>query len=180
MKNTLTIKKIETKEDMLAWANAINNHPMSISEKCDFQDIWARSDRKTLDRLFIESNGSRNIIVCSVHNTMSYEEVEHLLKTWAADKANKIINAEIETLTSDHMTKLNEVNRKENALNGCLKGYWKRIADLRKSNAELKRRNDAHLNEIDHLRGLLRMANENSRLYKEKADKYDTIKALLV
>lgn len=179
MKNTIAIKKIETKEDMLMWATAINNNPMSISEKCDFQDIWARSDRKTLDRLFIESNGSRNIIICSVHNTMSYEEVERLLKTWATDKANKIINTELETLTSDHMTKLNEVNRRENAINSCLKGYWKRIADLRRSNSELKRRNDANLTEIDRLRGLLRTANENTRLYKEKADKYDTIKTLL-
>jgi hypothetical protein len=178
-KNSIAIKKIETKEDMILWANAINSHPVSIAEKCDFQDIWGHSDRKTIDRLFIEANGSRSLIICSVQNVMAYEEVEHLLKTWATDKANKIINAELETLTADHIKKYNEVVRQENTLNEGKRAIYRKISSLKDLHERLTRQNADLLKRIAEYRQETRAAKQQCLEYEEKAAKYDAIKQAL-
>lgn len=163
----------------MLWANAINNNPMSISEKCDFQDIWGHSDRKTIDRLFIEANGSRSLIICSVHNVMAYDEVEHLLKTWATDKANKIINAELETLTADHIKKYNEVVRQENTLKEGKRAIYRKIASLNDRQARMDRQKTELLKRLEECRQETRSAKQEIKEYREKAAKYDAIKQAL-
>lgn len=171
---TMTISKIETKEDMINWANAVNSG-MTISEKCDYQDIFAHSNIETINTLFMEMNRERRLILSSVYNTMAYETVESLLLHYAKTKGNKIVNDTIE----DQMNQVNQmrldVYTRENRLKDCLKGYWKRIKDLRTSNEELKRREASYLQQIDSLRTQLRHAG----IYKVKSDKYDAIKGLL-
>lgn len=180
MKNILDgMKRIETKEDMIKWATAINNGPMSAQDKCDYQDVWAHSERNTLDRLFIEANGSRNIIVCSVHNTMAYDELEHLLKVWAADKANKIINEEIERLTTDHMKRDKELSRKEAAFEEGKRTIYRKIKGLKRDSERLTRLNTDLLKRIEEYRNETFAANRHANEYERKANKYDAIKEAL-
>lgn len=173
-----SLKRIESKEDMLRWAKEVNNG-ITIKQKCDYQDIWARSNREDLNKFFIENNGDRALILCSIHNTMAYDEIETLLLHLAKVKAQKIIDKEIEYYSTDYLKKLGDITKRENSLKDCLKGYWKRIALLRKSNIELRRRDTYRDQEISNYKERIRKLQSEVYEYKEKADKYDTMKRLL-
>jgi hypothetical protein len=63
----LKIKHIASKEDLLAWARFINGGSYSLHDKCDLQDIYARSQRDDLDKFFIECEGDRKLVVPARH-----------------------------------------------------------------------------------------------------------------
>ncbi len=171
-------KRITTKEEMVQWAREVNNG-LSTKQKCDYQDIWARSERDTLDKLFIESNGERNLIVCSVHNTMAYDEIEHLLKTWAVYQANKVVEKEMEACNNEWNKRQEVVTAQENALYDAKKSYWKRIIKLRRAMSNLVARNSYLQTDLDNCRKVnARLCRENGEL-KDKASRYDGIKSLL-
>jgi len=173
------MKQIETKEDMIKWATAINNGPVSITDKCDYQDVWAHSSRNLLDRLFIEASGSRNLIICSVHNTMAYEEVEHLLKTWATYQANKVIDRELELYLADHMKRETELHRKEQAFDEGKRTIYRRIKKLKQRTDRALEINAQLTKRIEQYRNDTNAANRHANEYEQKACKYDTIKAAL-
>jgi hypothetical protein len=170
------MKRIETAADMMKWAKAINNNPMSTKDKCDFQDIWAHSQRDTLNKLFMEVNGDRKLVLCGVYNTMSYDEVEILLLHYAQTKGRKIVDDAIEYEMNDVNKLRGELFKKENSLRDCIKGYWKRMRALRLENIELKRREAYRLIENDKYRDQLRELRREMSELREKAEKYDTIK----
>lgn len=151
----LAFRKIETKEQMLEWAKEINFlNPI----KCDMQDIYAHSKREDLDRFFIELEGERKLVICSVNNVMAFEEVEHLLSVLAKHKVSQQMKIEYKELderisefesTKNDYTEMNEkIVEIEIELNGSRKEYNKLYTD--------------------------------SRVWKEKARKYDAIKEALL
>jgi septal ring factor EnvC (AmiA/AmiB activator) len=169
------MKKIETVNELLAWAQRINNRSYTIKEKCDLQDIYARSQRTVLDKLFIEAESERKLVICSVNNVMAFDEVEHLLDVLAKHKARKqweIDNAEIEKRYS-------ELSHKEYTFEQAVKSNEKTFANLtdqlRHKDSTIEMLQNAcseHRNTIHDLR--LEME-EN----KVKAENYDEIKRRL-
>ena len=176
---TLEIKRIESKEDMLKWARAINNNPLSIAEKCDFQDAWARSNYKDLERFFMECNGDRKLVLCGVYNTMSYDEVERLLLHYAKTKGNEIVNKAYDSEMVEVNKMRSDVFKRESTLKDCLKSYWKRIASLRKDNASLRAQVERMSTVRQEMLATINMLNKQRDELKSKADKYDSIKSLL-
>lgn len=167
-------KRIETKEDLLTWAKTIN-HGIAQKAKCDFQDVYARSQEADLNKFFLECVGDRALILCSVYNTMAYDEVERLLKVLVDHKLHMqmaIEYAELDKRETDLFTR-------ERAFNDSKKAYHKRLEDLRKANesleytlARMKSR------EVSHAEQSRRIQEENQK-YQEKSGLYDTIRLCL-
>ena len=172
------MKTIESKEDMISWAKTINMG-VTIKQKCDLQDVWAHSNPDKLKTMFMELNGERRLVLSGVYNTMSYEAVEELLLHYAKTKGNKSVNDEIEREMTEINKMRSDIFKRENSLQDCLKGYWKRISDLRRSNDELKRRDTMRMETIANLQAQLRYARNEALEYKARADKYDRIKSAL-
>jgi hypothetical protein len=115
-----TMRTIKSKEDLVQWAREVNP---------DYQDYYMHSDLKAIDKWFIETNGDRKLILCSVFNTMSYDEVERLLLVWAKNKAQAIIDEEAESLNADYIAKCKALHDREIA-----------ILDRERTVADLERR----------------------------------------
>ena len=179
------MKTIETKEQLIQWAQEINRG-LTTKQKCDYQDIFAHSAMDDIKRFFIESNGERNIILCSIFNTMAYDTVEMLLKHWAKVKAQNILDKEMEYVNAESINKLKILAVKENELTigintfeACKKPIYKRLASMTRElkvlrdKAEVTFENNCELTKENRdLRHALKAA-------QEKGFKYDTIKALL-
>jgi len=172
------MKRIESKEDMVKWAREVNSG-LTQKAKCDYQDIWAHSSRVDIDRFFIEANGDRKIIVCSVYNTMAYEEVEHLLTVLAKHKANKIIDKEIEEYNKVYDTRSYELLVREKAFSDCRKSYWKRIKSLRVKSEHLTTRTSWLESEVEEKREVIRRLQGEVLQHKTKARKFDELQSLL-
>jgi hypothetical protein len=110
---------------------------------------------------------------------MAYDEVEHLLKTWATDKANKLINDEIERYMVDHMKRENELLRKERAFEDGKRTIYRRIKELKQRTERALEINAQLTKRIDQYRNDANAANRHANEYEQKAAKYDTIKAAL-
>jgi len=172
------MERIETKEEMIAWAQAVNSG-ITVKQKCTYQDIWAHSNPATLNRLFIECDGHRNVITCSVYNTMAYETVEALLLHWAQVKAGKIIDKEMEHYNTEIMKRESALNKREASFKDCLKGYWKRIQDLRKRDHNLTFKNNGlSKRNTEILVNNRKLEKDNNRL-TDQAFKLETLRRII-
>lgn len=174
-KEFLGINKIENIEQLIAWAGFINRGFLTPGNKCELQDIYAHSGYNELAEMFMECK-DRKLVLCSVYNTMGYDEVERLLKYFAKQKGEEIVNREMEARLESLNKREIELLQKEQTFKDCRKSYWKRINKLQtkldktlKDNKEGERiiTNLTHDN-IDLRRKL--------KEYQEKAEKFDTIK----
>lgn len=180
MKNILDgMKRIENQEDMLRWARAINSGLMREHDKCDYQDVWAHSDQKTLDDLFMACNGDRKLVLCSVYNTMSYDEVERLLLHYGKVKGTKLVNDAYAAEMVEVNKMRGDVYKRENALTASLKTYWKRITALKRDNSFLQSKCDRLQKDNNELTQMRREYRLEIIQLRERADKYDAIKSLL-
>jgi hypothetical protein len=173
------VRTIQSKEDLVQWAKEVNNG-LSIKQKPDYQDYYAHSTRADINKFFIEANGERALIVCSVHNCMAYEEVERLLTVLANHKARKVINEEIEYYANQGAARLNALNKdreifeaEKRSFKESMKPYHKRLAALRKRNEFLEARHHDACNavqegesEISKLRRLLKVGEEKMRKFE--------------
>lgn len=116
------MKTITTKEDLLQWAKEVN-FGVSLPRKCDLQDVYAHSKQSDIDRLLIECEADRKLIICSVYNCMAFGEVERLLNVLARHKCEKRMEIEYELLDN---TGLQDVSlRTETPGNCCSSGMPK-------------------------------------------------------
>lgn len=182
--NNLTVRfpnrRLESEADMIRWAEDINSGVAhDIQVKCDYQDIWAHSGYNELEKMFIASEGKRSLIVCSMMNVLSYDEVERMLKALYKQKANKIINETIDEWEKKYHEREKELSAKEARFNESKKAYWKRMRELRVKNNNLHFDNEWKQKRLDECyaknNALLRQVDE----LKGKAEKYDGIKSLL-
>jgi hypothetical protein len=175
----MMIKEIKTKEDMTLWAKTINNQPLTNASRCEFQDIWGHSNANLLKQLFIECESDRALIICSLHNTMSYDTVQDMLFHLANTKARKIVEDEITSYNQQLQVKEQDLENRKRTLKESMKSYWKRITLLR------TRISDLEDSEKRAYRFAEEMRKENADLrkelahYKEKAESFDTIQKLL-
>ena len=116
------------------------------------------------------------MVITSVYNTMSFDEVEHLLNILARHKCGK------QRAIDDK-----EFDRREAALAAreCAqldsrKSYYKKLATLHSTIADLQRRNDEMTGRLDRMRAERNAAILDARQYEVDAKKYRTIKDLLV
>ena len=62
----LAFKKIETEEQFVAWANAVN-FATKPAEICDLQDVYGHSTYQDVYRIFNESASNRQLFVFAVN-----------------------------------------------------------------------------------------------------------------
>jgi hypothetical protein len=168
------IKKIESVADMLAWAKAVNSG-LSINEKCEAQDIYARSLRADLDKFFIASEGERKLVICSVNNVMAFDEVEHLLLKLAQHKVDKEMEDHLAIITERY----NELHGKEYEFNRKVAEAEKAKADLEQTNRDLS----AFVDRLEASRAALQkeilQLRQEMAENADKARRYDTIQEAL-
>lgn len=173
------LKEIKTKEDMILWAKIINESPLSTAARCDFQDIWGHSNADLLKKLFIECEADRALIVCSLHNIMSYDTVQEMLFHLARTKAQKIVDEEIEHYNNELTKKEKDLAERKASFTNCLKGYWKRIKDLRNEVARVNEDKERAYDIGIQLRRENADLRKEMQQYKKDAENFRTIKGLL-
>ena len=168
--------RIENKADMLIWATYINNNigHLATGERCDLQDIWGHSGVNTVNSAFCESS-ERKLIICSVSNVMSFQEVENLLSALA----NYKIAAERKELYDDIDKREAALNIREQAFKESMKPYHKRLNALRRRNEFLETTNSSLMSQQAALVEDRRSWQREATKLQAKADKYDNIRALL-
>lgn len=157
------MKRIQSKQDFLAWANEINRG-VSLSRKCELQDVYGHSTVAEIDQAFIDADGDRALIICSVTNNQSFGEVERLLKVLAKHKVNELLKQEQDELDKS----------------------WKEVAKEKSEVAEMQNRIDyletrigVYQSEVTRINQLACEYKIKSEEYKTKAEKFDALKAIL-
>jgi len=157
------MKSIQSKDDFLAWAREINQG-VSLSRKCDLQDVYAHSKVADIDKFFIECNGDRKLIICSVNNCMAFEEVERLLTVLAKHKVNEMVREEQAELDKS----------------------WREVADaqgevgrLKSKVAELETRINVYQVEVARINKIAWDYQVKANEYRINSEKFDTLKSLL-
>jgi len=161
------MKTIQTIDDFMAWAREINSG-ISLARKCDMQDIYAHSKQSDINKLFIDSNTDRKLVLCSVYNVMAYDEVERLLKVLAKHKTKELIEAGHEELNKEWF----EIRKGQAALLEAKRHIYKKINELEKTNARLKAKLNSMSAFVDE--SIIKI-----KEYKSKALKFDRLKKLL-
>ena len=109
------MRTIKSTEELVQWAKEVNQG-LTTKQKPDYQDYYAHSAVKDIEKWFIETNGDRKLILCSVYNTMAYEEVERLMLAWAKHKAQAIIDQEAEFYANEYTAKVRALSDRETAV----------------------------------------------------------------
>lgn len=172
------MKKIETTEDMIFWAKNVNNG-LSTAQKCNYQDTWGHSNPDTLKKLFIECESDRALIICSLHNTMSYDTVQDMLFHLARTKAQKIVDEEIEHYNNELIKKEKDLTERKASFTDCLKSYWKRIKDLRNEVTRINKDKERAYDISIQLRRENADLRKEMQQYKKDAENFKMIKGLL-
>jgi len=174
-KDFLGMNKIENIEQLIAWAGFINKGFLTLENKCELQDIYAHSGYNELAEMFMQCK-DRKLVLCSVYNTMGYDEVERLLKHFAKQKGKEIVNREMETQLETLDKREIELLKKEQAFKDCRKSYWKRINKLQTKLTITLRENEGKEMAIQCLFKEIAEYKKRLKKYQEKAEKFDTIK----
>lgn len=168
------MKRIESVTDFIQWAKEVNAG-ITEKRKCDMQDIYAHSSRNELDRFFIESEGDRKLIICSVNNVMAFDEVEHLLNQLARHKCNRQMEQEYKELDRRE----GALAARERAQQDSRKPYHKKLASLQKTITDLQQKNAELIARSERMRTERNAAQIDALNYEIKAQKYDAIKEAL-
>jgi hypothetical protein len=160
------MRTIGTEQDFLRWAQEINSG-VTIARKCDMQDIYAHTPQNTITSLFLASN-DRKLLLCSIYNTMAYDEVERLLKELARQKTNELLREEQDDLDTHYAL----IQTREVALIEAKRAIYRKISDLEKANRRQAER-------IEKLEINLLSAKERNKRLEASARKFDLIKKVL-
>ena len=153
------LKKIESAEHFVQWANAVNN--ASNKEICDLQDVFGHSSYADLYRIFNNDlSGSRSLVTFAINKCMGAEQFENFIKDWVAYRMNtewQKIYDELTQELSDKWTEvqasLNNVNRMKLEFENEKAGLKNEVEQLTKRNTELTDHNDdlrKSLNDYEH------------------------------
>ncbi len=170
----MSMKRIETMEDLLKWSREINYNPMN-NKICDYQDVYVHSQVETIDRLFIESLGNRSLIIRSVINCMSFDEAERLLKVLAHHKVSEQMKIEYEEFYKLE----NNLIAREKTFQESKKPIFKRINSLRLQIKHLQDRNDYLTTSLLNKDNRAHESEKRARQYQNKAKRYEIIVSML-
>ncbi len=170
--------RIETLREFKEWAKEVNMG-VTTKRKCELQDVIGRSSMEKLKELFVAANGSRDLILCSLYNTMSYQVVEEMLHYLANHKAREIIEKEEDRLNSTWNERFGKFNKTEHAFNESRKAIFKKIRQMRERLLRLESKNNSLQDRIEQLEKEKREMTETICRLSENSAKYETIKKLL-
>jgi len=174
----MDIRKIESPREFKEWAEEVNMG-VTLKRKCELQDVIGRSSMEKLKELFVAANGSRDLILCSLYNTMSYQVVEEMLHHLANHKAREIIAKEEDRLNSTWNERFGKFNKTEHAFNESRKAIFKKIRQMRERLSQLENKNNNLNNKVKQLEKEKWQMTETIRRLSENSAKYETIKKLL-
>jgi len=161
------MEKINSLKELLAWATEINQG-VTVSRKCDLQDIYARTAQKDINKFFIQSEIDRKLVICSVRNCITFDEVERLLTVLAQHKLEDILQTEEKRLADGWI----KIHRKQVALQEAKKPMYKKLKKCKEEIEDYKGR-------TLHFRTLYQQEATKYQQAKEDAKKYRAIKGLL-
>lgn len=161
------MKTIENDIDFLKWAQEINMG-VTISRKCDLQDVYGHSRQSTIDKLFCSDVADRKLLACSINNCMGYHEVERLLVVLSRVKCNLMIAEEQEAIDN----KWNEIEREKAELLESKRAIYRRINTLERKCNRLQLL-------ADSFKAVCSEERNKAAEYRSKSKKYDKIKSLL-
>lgn len=148
------IHKIENEEDLKGWCREVNsgNH----KHLCDLQDVYARSDEKTIIDIFLaQEMNEKELTIFAVQKGMGSEKMFRLMKSWARQQAEICIE-ENEGHLAERFKELNEARRtfelEKTAIGTQNKGY----ADQIETQSDILERARTRINEL---------SKENAALY---------------
>lgn len=172
----MSLRTITNSAEFMAWAREVNQGLHTPAKIADWQDVYAHSKRGVLDSLINNSDVDLRLIMCSIYNTMGYDEVEHMLQVRAAFKVQVQINKEYEELDRKTAKAEEDLNRqrlellqREDRLKNAVKSINKRVEKWRK----------VYDRALFHIKAL-EETNESQKQAVQDAKKYRKIKALLV
>jgi len=109
-------KVIENGQDFIEWAKEVNTSMGSTKRHCDLQDIFARSDIKTLLFAFLENEIDKQLLIFSIGKSQGSDVSFRFMKAWARKQAQiyiddneKQIEVEFQKLADERMTFLKTV-----------------------------------------------------------------------
>lgn len=105
-------KNIETAEQMIAWAEAVN---VSINGKLpDLQDVWGRSKADTLHKLILspEVKDKRKVVFFSIQKAMGMDTFFDMLNTFINAAARSEFDRWIESEYDERMKDIREREEK--------------------------------------------------------------------
>lgn len=161
------MRTIESKNDFISWASEVNRG-ITLARKCDMQDIYAHTTVANIDKFFLEADGERKLILCSINNCMAFEEVERLIVVLAKDQARKQL--------ARHYGQL---EKEEYALQARIKTFEESKKPIFKRIEELRREAGYFLERTNHFRTLYQQEATKLQQYQDKANKFDTLKNIL-
>ncbi len=139
--------KIETQDGLMAWAKAVNRVGTynSLHDMCDLQDVFARSEVKTLKALFIGSGqNQKEALVFSIQKAMGSAALFDFIKSYYNHRAQDIIDADSEAAADRWEAALS----RERLLDERERHLSATIENLRTQNEALKKGNDSMKEQI--------------------------------
>ncbi len=138
------MKRIESKEDMIKWANNVNSvcKPKQIS---DLQDIFARSAIKDLKKFFINmEQNEKELLVFSISKAMGSSLLFEFIKDYSNYKAQQFIESE----SKDNDERWASIVKKEMDFETDKKKYQITIANSKRQIESMEKNNDRMSNTI--------------------------------
>jgi uncharacterized protein YdiU (UPF0061 family) len=158
---------ITTAAEMVAWANKVNMGPQK--DICDLQDVFGRSVYNDLVRIYTEDLGAnRPLVTFSINKCMGADCFENFVREWISFRVTKE-----RTKLWDEIQKENETERQ--AIHDKRYELDKKEVDYKNTIARLEIRLEHETKERAHLLQMVADAQD----VKDKADKYDALKAIL-
>lgn len=157
------MKKIETKQDLEMWCKEVNafNNAKTV---CDLQDVYARSDMKVIKSLFLsQEQYEKELTIFCVSKTMGQEPMFRLMKAWALNQAQIVIDKEIETLDKRHQ----ELALAELTLRDKEESYHKKIGELNEACV-------GHLHHIHRLEETIEIMAKNASGLQERVTELES------
>jgi len=171
------VKRLESVENFKEWVKhacvAVNTKQIVV-----LQDIFGHSEVGTLKKLFLQSEKFSDPLF-AINKIMGRSYFDDFAQHLCMNKAQKIIDQEVEYYTNDYMEKMKSVHTREERFQDMRKFAFKKICDWKNKAAYLARKNERLELEIKNLQDSVVKEKYRAREYKEKARKYDDLKRLL-
>lgn len=180
--------EIDNAATFINWAKTVQSDLIRWTHpRCDYQDDYARTPHATIDAAFNEATpDERRLILCAVHNTMDYNEVERLLLVRAkAVRAHErtALYEEFDKVDNERRRELDTreqaISAREMAFKTAMKPYHKRLAEQRHESATLRGQLAASQERAAANRQECNAAKLDALEYEIKASRYDTIREIL-
>jgi len=172
--------KIENNTDFANWNNSVN-HAM---QQCDLQDVFARSDLKTLKHLFLDQNkNEKRMSIFAINKCMGSDTLLEFIDAYSRNKAESYIvdyedtgNKELDIKRDALTLERSEFEYKKEEHAATIKALQYQNKELSKDNDKMTAENSKYVQRIWNLESEL----ETMRSELDKQYQFEThIKGLL-